>query len=137
MTSSTPSPCVSVGGQRLWPFCPPLYHTSCELPKECKADPLKIMDAFKNHYRRWTSKMACHRNSNCLEPQSRKKPSKINLMSYSLFVKRWGIFEDTVVLLLYTVRWYCSWGFGGNMSTNEATVRVVKLPVTQMETVWL
>ncbi len=25
--------------------------------------------------------------------------------------------------------------FGGNMSTNEATVRVVKLPVTQLETV--
>lgn len=61
---------------------------------------------------------------------------KINLMSYSLFVKRSGICEDTVVLL-YTVKWYCSWGFGGNMSANEATVRVVKLPVTQMDTVWL
>lgn len=39
--------CLSAGGQRLWPFCPPLCHTSCELPKECKADPFENYGRFQ------------------------------------------------------------------------------------------
>lgn len=40
--------CVfAVGGQRLWPFCQPLYHTSCELPKECRVDPFENYGCFQ------------------------------------------------------------------------------------------
>lgn len=59
----------------------------------------KLWTLSKSHYRRWTSKIACHRNSDCLRPQSRKKNlhKQISWVIPCLWKEewRWGIFEDT------------------------------------------